>query len=61
MRFILLRANPDAALAATAQCGAKLLRVGQPLRWPDLARESCFVIPLGGEGAVTSAPPPTQV
>jgi cyclic beta-1,2-glucan synthetase len=46
MRFILMRASEPAALAATARWGAKLLKPGQVLQWPDLATQSCFVIPL---------------
>jgi cyclic beta-1,2-glucan synthetase len=49
MRFILLRASTNAALAATAQWGAQLLRPGAALRWPDLASDACFVIPLLAE------------
>jgi len=49
MRFILLRASTNAALAATAQWGALLLRPGAALRWPDLASDACFVIPLLAE------------
>ena len=55
MRFILRRASPSAALAATAQWGAQLLRPGQPLHWLALAPHSCFVIPLWGEDE-TAAP-----
>ena len=46
MRFILFRGPALAALAATAQWGAQLLRPGQPLQWPGLAPDTCFVIPL---------------
>ena len=46
MRFILIRAAEAAALAATAQWSAKLLRPGQLLNWPDLDADCCFVIPL---------------
>jgi cyclic beta-1,2-glucan synthetase len=46
MRFILIRATADEALAHTAQWGAQLLQPGQPLEWPGLAAQSCFVIPL---------------
>jgi cyclic beta-1,2-glucan synthetase len=46
MRFILVRATPLAALAATAQWSAQLLRPGQPLPWLGLAPATCFVIPL---------------
>ncbi|WP_296443712.1 GH36-type glycosyl hydrolase domain-containing protein [Rhodoferax sp. UBA5149] len=58
MRFIMHRAGAAAALAATAPWGAKLLRPGQPLRWPDLAPNSCFVIPLLDEAAPPSARQP---
>jgi cyclic beta-1,2-glucan synthetase len=47
MRFILMRASPASALAATAQWDAALLKPGEVLRWTDLARQTCFVIPLG--------------
>jgi cyclic beta-1,2-glucan synthetase len=50
MRFILMRANAPAALAATAQWHAQLLRPGQLLDWPGLAPSTCFVIPLLNEG-----------
>ncbi len=56
MRFILLRATPAAALAATALSGARLLRRGEALRWRGLAPDTCFVIPLSDEPA-TSPPP----
>ena len=46
MRFILIRATVDDALARTAHWGAQLLQPGQPLDWPALAAQSCFVIPL---------------
>nr|WP_304745874.1 glucoamylase family protein [Rhodoferax sp.] len=46
MRFILVRATPQAALAGTAQWGAALLRPGRSLHWPGLAPDTCFVIPL---------------
>ena len=49
LRFILIRANAATALAETAASGAQLLRIGQPLDWPDLAPNSCFVIPLLAE------------
>ncbi|OOG58792.1 carbohydrate-binding protein [Polaromonas sp. C04] len=56
MRFILVRATAPAALAATAQCGARLLLPGQPLNWRSLAPDTCFAIPLLGEPALV--PPP---
>ena len=46
MRFILIRATPQAALAATAQWGGQLLAPGQPLAWTALAQDACFAIPL---------------
>ncbi|MDR3454503.1 MAG: glucoamylase family protein [Rhodoferax sp.] len=49
MRFILIRTTALAALTATAQWGARLLHPGQALHWPDLALDTCFVIPLLGE------------
>ncbi len=46
MRFILMRASASDALAATAHWGAQLLKPGQTLHWPELAGQTCFVIPL---------------
>ncbi len=46
MRFILLRASPAEALAATAEAGATVLRPGETLRWSELPPHTCFVIPL---------------
>jgi cyclic beta-1,2-glucan synthetase len=46
MRFILMRANESAALAATVQWGAQLLLPGEVLHWTALAPTSCFVIAL---------------
>ena len=46
MRFILIHATADAALAATASWRAVLLRPGAALPWRDLAPQTCFVIPL---------------
>jgi cyclic beta-1,2-glucan synthetase len=46
MRFILVRATAQEALASTAPMGAQLLRTGQALRWTELPDHSCFVIPL---------------
>jgi hypothetical protein len=46
MRFILWRAGATEALEATARWGAVLLRPTEPLHWPGLAPQSCFVIPL---------------
>jgi cyclic beta-1,2-glucan synthetase len=55
MRFILLRSSTTAALAATAQWGAQLLRPGAPLHWVDLVSDSCFVIPLLGETDIAAS------
>jgi cyclic beta-1,2-glucan synthetase len=55
MRFILLRASPNAALAATAQWGAQLLQPGAPLHWSELVADSCFVIPLLGDAEMATA------
>ena len=49
MRFILHRGNQVEALAATAQWGAQSLRPGQPVKWANLADNTCFVIPLQQE------------
>jgi len=46
MRFILMRASPEAALQATAQWSATLLQPGQALHWQDLPAQSCFVVAL---------------
>lgn len=46
LSFILIRANARTALAETAASGAELLRIGESLNWPELAPNSCFVIPL---------------
>jgi cyclic beta-1,2-glucan synthetase len=46
MRFILMRATPEAALQATAHWEAKLLLPGDILPWTDLPPHSCWVIPL---------------
>jgi cyclic beta-1,2-glucan synthetase len=50
LHFLLLRARPEAALAAAAPWGqgrAVLLLPGQRLPWPGLAAGSCFVVPVG--------------
>ncbi|PIQ50717.1 MAG: carbohydrate-binding protein [Comamonadaceae bacterium CG12_big_fil_rev_8_21_14_0_65_59_15] len=49
MRFILMRATETDALAHTQQWDARLLRVAEPLHWPDLPAQSCFVIPLASQ------------
>jgi len=46
MRFILLRAAPAVALAATADCDSQLLLRGTALAWSTLPARSCFVVPL---------------
>jgi cyclic beta-1,2-glucan synthetase len=52
MRFVLCRVDADAALASTTargdHPGARVLRPGEPLNWPALAPQTCFVIPLLG-------------
>ncbi len=55
MRFILIRAVADDALAQTAQWGAQLLRPGQLLEWPGLPAQTCFVIPLLTTDATAAA------
>ena len=56
MRFILIRATAPAALEATAQWGAQLLRPGEPLKWQALPTVTCFVIPLA-DAALPATPP----
>ncbi len=50
MRFILVRAAPqaarDAAAATLAGASAEILLPGQPLAWTTLAAHACFVVPL---------------
>ncbi len=46
MRFVLVRAKPQNALAACALPNASLLPLGEHLRWKGLALQSCFVIAL---------------
>jgi cyclic beta-1,2-glucan synthetase len=46
MRFIFVRGTPAQALASTAQWQAQLLLPGEPLHWPGLPEQSCFVLPL---------------
>jgi hypothetical protein len=50
MRFLFVRATPQAAPAAAAPAldglTAVLLRPGETLDWPALAMHSVFVIPL---------------
>ncbi len=57
LRFILMRASASAALAATASEGARLLHVGEALRWRELLTDNCFVIPLLGEGPDAESAP----
>jgi cyclic beta-1,2-glucan synthetase len=60
LRFILLRASPEAAQTATAQWDARLLQPGELLPWTELPVQSCFVIPLPPLATVrqrTDAPP----
>ncbi len=50
LRFILVRALPDQALASAALAldgqSARLLPAGTPLAWPEASDGSCFVVPL---------------
>jgi cyclic beta-1,2-glucan synthetase len=46
MRFVLVRAKPQEALAACALPNASLLPVGERLRRKELAPQTCFVIAL---------------
>lgn len=46
LHFILMRATPNAALAAHASQHARLLMPGQWLAWTDLPMQTCFVVPL---------------
>jgi cyclic beta-1,2-glucan synthetase len=46
LHFILMRANLTDALNATSETGALALLPGQSLRWIDLTKQSCFVIPM---------------
>jgi len=47
MRFILVRAPADTALASAGHADARLLLPGEALPWNTLAGPSCYVIPLG--------------
>jgi hypothetical protein len=51
MRFVLVRESGPAALATALRLDARLLGVGESLRWPELGANSCFVIPLGAPAA----------
>ena len=53
MRFILVRSDAVAALAATAQFGAELLQRGQRLIWTGLDAHTCHVIPLMAESGTS--------
>jgi len=46
MRFVLLRADSDAAQRTAATLQAQLLQPEQTLDWTQLPQQSCFVIPL---------------
>ena len=46
MRFVIVRERGPAALATALRLNARLLDVGESLRWPELGANSCFVIPL---------------
>ncbi|MDZ4357466.1 MAG: hypothetical protein U1B84_13755, partial [Variovorax sp.] len=51
MRFVLVRGDPTAALAEIGTtAGARLLAVGEPLRWGELPAHSSFVVPLPAGG-----------
>jgi cyclic beta-1,2-glucan synthetase len=47
MRFVIVRESGSAALATAQRLDARLLDVGESLRWTELGANSCFVIPLG--------------
>ena len=47
MRFVLVRESGPAALATALRLDARLLGVGESLRWPELGANSCFVVALG--------------
>jgi cyclic beta-1,2-glucan synthetase len=47
MRFVLVRESGPTALATALRLDARLLGVGEPLRWPELGANSCFVVALG--------------
>lgn len=47
MRFVLVRESGPAALATALRLDARLLSVGESLRWAELGETSCFVVPLG--------------
>ncbi|HEX5389764.1 MAG TPA: carbohydrate-binding protein, partial [Burkholderiaceae bacterium] len=46
MRFVLVRGSPEQALAACADPQARVLAVGEALRWTDLPAVCCFAVPL---------------
>lgn len=60
LRFVLVRVESVAAqrvLPDDAPPGARLLQVGEPLRWRNLPADACFVIPLWA-GAEPATDPP---
>ncbi|ART51648.1 carbohydrate-binding protein [Acidovorax carolinensis] len=60
LRFVLVRVESVAAqrvLPGDAPPGARLLQVGEPLRWRNLPADACFVIPLWA-GAEPDTDPP---
>ncbi|MDZ4187736.1 MAG: carbohydrate-binding protein, partial [Hydrogenophaga sp.] len=46
LRFVLVRATPQAAQALCATLKGQILPVAEPLRWMDAPADGCFVIPL---------------
>jgi cyclic beta-1,2-glucan synthetase len=46
MRFVLVRGEPQAALATCTEAHARLLLVAERLRWNEVPQHSCFVISL---------------
>jgi cyclic beta-1,2-glucan synthetase len=46
LRFVLVRATPQAAQALCSTLNGQLLKVAEPLRWMDAPADGCFVIPL---------------
>ena len=46
LRFVLVRATPQAAQAVCVTLKGQLLPVAQPLRWVDVPADGCFVVPL---------------
>lgn len=60
MRFIFMRATPDAALAATHEWSAQLLAPGESLAWTDLAPHTCFVMALQAPDAASAEAAPAS-